>query len=217
MVGFTCVSYSKSTPGLAKPGFAKPGVKIGLIVGGEWNKIPIMSGHSKWKNIQRTKNATDAKRGKVFTKLANNITIATKKGGGDPDGNPSLRMAIDIAKKANMPKDNIDRAIKRGLGIGVGRHVEEVRYEGYAFGGIAVMVDVLTDNKNRATADIRLVFSRNGGSLGEPGSASYVFGSDPSNPSYKIPIENKEKFFSFVAELEELDDVSDVYHNGIIQ
>ncbi|WP_273850928.1 YebC/PmpR family DNA-binding transcriptional regulator [Guptibacillus spartinae] len=134
-----------------------------------------MAGHSKWKNIQRRKNAQDAKRGKVFMKLAKEIFVAAKQGGGDPETNPSLRLAIDKAKSSNMPNDNIDRAIKKATGDLDGVQYENVTYEGYGPGGAAIMVQLLTDNKNRAAADVRHAFSKNKGNMGENGCVSFLF------------------------------------------
>jgi YebC/PmpR family DNA-binding regulatory protein len=134
-----------------------------------------MSGHSKWATIKHKKGAADAKRGKIFTRLIKEITIAAKGGGGDPDGNPRLRTAILAAKAENMPADNIKRAIQRGTGELEGVNYEEITYEGYGPGGVAVIVDVLTDNKNRAVSEIRHAFSKNGGNLGESNSVSWMF------------------------------------------
>lgn len=134
-----------------------------------------MSGHSKWSTIKHKKGAADAKRGKIFTKLIKEIIVAARFGGGDPDGNARLRTAIAAAKSENMPKDNIERAIKKGTGELEGAHYEEFSYEGYAPGGVAVMVDIMTDNKNRTIADIRHIFSKNNGRLGETGCVSYLF------------------------------------------
>lgn len=134
-----------------------------------------MAGHSKFKNIERRKNAQDAKRGKIFMKAAKEIYIAAKQGGGDVDMNPSLRLAIDKAKATNMPNDNIDRAIKKATGNLEGANYEEVVYEGYGPGGVAVMVELLTDNKNRSAADIRHAFTKNNGNLGENGCVSFLF------------------------------------------
>ena len=134
-----------------------------------------MSGHSKWASIKHKKGAADAKRGQLFTKLIKEITAAAKAGGGDPDGNPRLRLAFAKAKEANMPKDNIEKAVKRGTGELPGIVYEEVLYEGYAPGGVAVLVEALTDNKNRTTAEIRNIFSRNGGNLGGSGSVAWIF------------------------------------------
>jgi YebC/PmpR family DNA-binding regulatory protein len=134
-----------------------------------------MSGHSKWATIKHKKGAADAKRGKAFTRLIKEITIAAKGGGGDPDGNPRLRTAILAAKAENMPADNIKRAIQRGTGELEGLSYEEIVYEGYGPGGVAIMVQVLTDNKNRAVSEIRHAFTKNNGNLGESGSVGYLF------------------------------------------
>ena len=133
-----------------------------------------MSGHSKWHNIQGRKNAQDAKRGKVFQKLSREIYMAAKSGGPDPSGNPTLRMVMDKARAANMPKTNIERAIKKAEGNS-DEHYDEITYEGYAPGGVAVLVEALTDNKNRTASDVRVAFTRNGGSLGATGSVAYMF------------------------------------------
>jgi YebC/PmpR family DNA-binding regulatory protein len=134
-----------------------------------------MSGHSKWATIRRKKGALDAKRGKLFTKLIKEITIAARDGGGDPNGNPRLRLAVDNAKSANMPADNIERAIKKATGELEGVHYEEFTYEGYAPAGIAVLVDVVTDNKKRTVAEVRHLFSKGGGNMGEVGSVAWMF------------------------------------------
>ncbi|MBP1047827.1 YebC/PmpR family DNA-binding transcriptional regulator [Enterococcus sp. BWM-S5] len=134
-----------------------------------------MAGHSKWKNIQGRKNAQDAKRGKIFQKLSREIYMAAKSGGIDPAMNPSLRLVIDKAKSANMPNDNIDRAIKKAGSSGDNEHYDEITYEGYGPGGSAVLVYALTDNRNRTGTNVRTAFNRNGGSLGESGSVSYMF------------------------------------------
>jgi YebC/PmpR family DNA-binding regulatory protein len=134
-----------------------------------------MAGHSKWANIQHRKGAQDKKRGKLFTKLIREISVAARAGGGDPDANPRLRLAIDKAKGQSMPKDNIERAVKRGSGEMDGTDYEEILYEGYGPGGVAVMVDCLTDNRNRTVADVRHLFSKFGGNLGADGSVSYLF------------------------------------------
>jgi YebC/PmpR family DNA-binding regulatory protein len=134
-----------------------------------------MAGHSKWANIKHKKAATDAKRGKIFTRLIKEITVAARMGGGDVGTNPRLRLAVDKALDANMPKDNIDRAIKRGCGELEGVNYEELRYEGYGIDGAAVMVDCLTDNKTRTVADVRHAFSKNGGNLGTDGSVAFQF------------------------------------------
>ncbi|MFC2329742.1 MAG: YebC/PmpR family DNA-binding transcriptional regulator [Treponema sp.] len=134
-----------------------------------------MSGHSKWATIKHAKGLADAKRGKLFTKFIKEISIAARMGGGDPNSNPRLRTAIIKARASNMPKDNIDRAIKKGTGELGAAVFEELVYEGYAAGGVAVMVEVLTDNKNRAAADVRNIFNKNGGNLGVTGSVSRMF------------------------------------------
>lgn len=134
-----------------------------------------MSGHSKWATIKRKKAAIDAKRGKIFTKLIKEITIAARHGGGDPSGNPRLRLAVDNAKSQNMPQDNIDRAIKKATGELEGVIYHELTYEGYGPAGVAVLVEVATDNKNRTVAEVRHLFSKNGGSLGEGGSVAWMF------------------------------------------
>jgi YebC/PmpR family DNA-binding regulatory protein len=134
-----------------------------------------MSGHSKWSSIKHKKGATDAKRGKIFTKLIKEITVVARTGGGDPDANPRLRTAIAAAKSENMPKDNIERAIKKGTGELEGVNYEESTYEGYGPGGAAVFIESVTDNKNRAVADIRHIFSKNGGNLGENGCVAWMF------------------------------------------
>lgn len=134
-----------------------------------------MAGHSKWAQIKRQKGAADAKRGQLFTKLGREITVAVRQGGPDPDGNPRLRMAIQRARDANMPMDTIERAIKRGTGAGEGASLEEVTYEGYGPGGAALLVEVLTDNRNRSVAEVRSVFTRGGGNLGESGCVAWLF------------------------------------------
>jgi len=134
-----------------------------------------MAGHSKWANIQHRKGAQDARRGKLFTKLIREITVSSRAAGGDPANNPRLRAAMDKALTANMSKDTIERAIKKGVGAGEGDNYEEIRYEGYGSGGIAVMVDCLTDNRVRTVADVRHAFSKAGGNLGTDGSVAYLF------------------------------------------
>ena len=134
-----------------------------------------MAGHSKWHNIQHRKGAQDAKRGKVFTKLIKEIVIAAKKGGGVLENNPSLRAIIDKSLAANMKRDTIENAVKRGSGDLEGDNYEEIRYEGYGLGGTAIMVDCLTDNKNRTVSDVRHAFSKHGGNLGTDGSVAYMF------------------------------------------
>ena len=134
-----------------------------------------MAGHSKWANIKHKKAAQDAKRGKIFTRLIKEITVASRMGGGDIDSNPRLRLAVDKAFEQNMPKDNVERAIKRGSGDLEGVNYEEIRYEGYGTAGAAVMVDCMTDNKMRTVADVRHAFSKHGGNLGTDGSVAFMF------------------------------------------
>jgi YebC/PmpR family DNA-binding regulatory protein len=135
-----------------------------------------MSGHSKWHSIKHKKAVVDARRGQQFTKLARAITVAAREGGGDPDGNPALALAVQKARDASMPKDNIERAIGKGTGAGVDAdRIETVLYEGYGPGGVALLIEALTDNRNRTGADIRHLLSKYGGNLGEPGSVSYLF------------------------------------------
>jgi YebC/PmpR family DNA-binding regulatory protein len=134
-----------------------------------------MAGHSKWANVQHRKNRQDAKRGKIFTRLIKEITVAARLGGGDPGSNARLRLAVDKAYGNNMPKDNVERAIKRGVGGLEGANYEEIRYEGYGIGGAAVMVDCMTDNKTRTVADVRHAFTKHGGNLGGEGSVAFLF------------------------------------------
>ena len=134
-----------------------------------------MSGHSKWANIKHRKAAADAKKGKVFTRLIKEITVAAKAGGGDPDSNPRLRLSLEKAREANMTKDSVTRAIQRGTGELEGVSYEEVRYEGYGVAGAAVMLDCLTDNRTRTVAEVRHAFTKNGGNLGSDGSVAYLF------------------------------------------
>ena len=134
-----------------------------------------MSGHSKWSTIKRKKGAVDAKRGQAFTRLIKEVTIAARMGGGNPEGNPRLRTAVAAAKAENMPKDNIERAIKKGTGELEGVNYEEFTYEGYGPAGVAVYVEIMTDNKNRTAADVRHIFSKNNGNLGENGCVAWMF------------------------------------------
>ena len=134
-----------------------------------------MSGHSKWHSIKHKKGALDAKRGKLFTKFIKELTVAARTGGGDPEGNARLRKAIADAKAGNMPNDTIDRAIRRGTGEEEGVNYEEITYEGYGPGGVALMIESMTDNRNRTVAEIRHIFSKNGGNLGETGSVGWMF------------------------------------------
>ncbi len=134
-----------------------------------------MAGHSKWANIKHKKAANDKKRGKIWTKLLREVTVAAKEGGGDIDCNPRLRLAVDKANQANVPRDTIDRAVKRGAGAGEGENYDEIRYEGYGPGGTAVIVDCMTDNRNRTASEVRHAFTKHGGNLGTDGSVAYLF------------------------------------------
>lgn len=172
-----------------------------------------MSGHSKWSTIKHKKAVVDAKRGKTFTKVARMIMIAVKEGNsGDPATNPTLRLAIDKAREANMPNDNIRRAIDRGLGKGSEGKMEEIVYEGYGVGGVGVIVKVLTDNRNRTSAEIKNIFDKNGGSLGAPGSVAYL---KTIEPTPKIALEGKDKDAAerLIETLDEHDDVVEVWSN----
>ncbi|MEJ2399110.1 MAG: YebC/PmpR family DNA-binding transcriptional regulator [Gammaproteobacteria bacterium] len=185
-----------------------------------------MAGHSKWANIKHRKAAQDAKRGKLFTKLIREITVSARVGGGDADSNPRLRTAIDKALAANMTRDTIDRAVKRGTGAGDTENYEEIRYEGYGVSGVAVMVDCLTDNRNRTVSDIRHAFTKTGGNLGTDGSVAYLF-SQRGILSYpaaevtmqaatevQLSLDDAEKVVRLVDMLEDLDDVQNVYTNA---
>ncbi len=134
-----------------------------------------MAGHSKWANIKHKKAANDKKRGKIWSKLIREVTVAAREGGGDPNANPRLRLAMDKAFGANMPKDTVDRAVQRGAGGADGENYDEIRYEGYGPGGTAVMVDCMTDNRNRTASEVRHAFTKHGGNLGTDGSVSYLF------------------------------------------
>ncbi len=134
-----------------------------------------MAGHSKWANIKHKKAANDKKRGKIWTKLLREVTVAAKEGGGEIETNPRLRLAVDKANAANVPRDTIDRAVKRGAGAGDGENYDEIRYEGYGPGGTAVIVDCMTDNRNRTAAEVRHAFTKHGGNLGTTGSVAFLF------------------------------------------
>ena len=183
-----------------------------------------MSGHSKWATIKRKKAATDSARGKVFTKIIKEITISARQGGGDPVGNPRLRLAISSAKAANMPQENITRGIKKGTGELEGVNYEEIMYEGYAPGGIAMLIESVTDNKNRTVAELRHTLSKNNGNLGESGSVSWMFERKGiiTIPSQNInedelmeiileagadDLKNEEEFFEVVTTLENFEKV----------
>lgn len=158
-----------------------------------------MSGHSKWAGIKHKKAAVDAKRSNAFTKLANNITVAARRGGGDINFNATLRTAVDTARKANMPKDNIDRAIKRGTGELGGASVEELVYEGFGPGNCAILVEALTDNRNRTGPDVRTIFTKNGGRFAEGGGVAYQF-SQKGVLRATLPVSGAEKFEELVIE-----------------
>lgn len=188
-----------------------------------------MSKHSHWATIKHKKDLKDAKRGQVFTKLAREITVAAQKGGPDPESNPTLRMAIEKAKQYSLPKDNVRRAIERGTGSAGGAAFQELTLEGYGPEGVAVVVEALTDNRNRTTAEIRRIFDRHGGSLGEQGSAAYIFraasrpatGSDtglkdPEKPLFEVKIEDRgaaERVLKLVNTLDDHNDVQNVLAN----
>lgn len=151
-----------------------------------------MAGHSKWSTIRHKKGAADAKRGKIFTKLIKEIMVATRMGGPDPNANARLRAAILAAKAENMPKDNIERAIKKGSGELEGESYEEFNYEGYGPGGVAILVDIMTDNRNRAASEVRYIFSKNGGNMGEAGCVAWMFDKKGSIVFSKEAVEEEE-------------------------
>lgn len=185
-------------------------------------QYPYMSGHSKWNNIKNKKAAEDNRKSKAFTQLAKNIAIAARSTGvGDPNENPSLRMAIEKARQANMPNENVQRAIHRGLGKGEGGALEEIVYEGYGHGGVGFLVVVRTDNKLRSGAEIRHLFETHGGSLGGPGSTMYLFHREGGEYAVSIPLdvtdpEVLEATRSLLHELETHDDVEAAYINATL-
>lgn len=171
-----------------------------------------MSGHSKWSTIKHKKGAADAKRGKIFTKLIKELMVSARMGGADPTGNPRLRAAVAAARAENMPKENIERAIKKGLGELDGSTYEEMTYEGYGPGGVAVLVDIMTDNRNRAVSDIRHIFSRNGGSLGEAGCVAWMFSKKGSLVFNKDKVSEEELMeVALEAGAEDVRDVGDQF------
>jgi YebC/PmpR family DNA-binding regulatory protein len=180
-----------------------------------------MSGHSKWSTIKHKKAAQDSKRGKVFGQISRQIRVAVKEGGGgDPNQNPSLRLALEKARAANIPKENINRAIERGLGkTAGGAQLSEVVYEGYGPGGVGVMVWAITDNRNRTGAEIRNIFEKAGGSLGQPGSAAYMFAHEAEGKvivKVPLPIDDestKQRILALIETLEEHDDIELVVSN----
>ena len=174
-----------------------------------------MSGHSKWANIKRKKEVSDSKKGKMFSKMSKLISVAAKSGA-DPESNPKLRLAVERAKEARMPKENIDRAIAKGSGQGGTNEFFETVYEGFGPNGEAFYIRALTDNLNRTVAEIRNIFSKHGGSMGGLGSTSYIFLPDPENPSYTIKIDDRGlagKLESLLEEIDDHDDVQDVFVN----
>jgi len=186
-----------------------------------------MSGHSKWAQIKRAKGANDIARGRLFTKIGKEIHVAVKQGGTDAAGNPRLRDAIAKAKRENMPGDNIQRIIKKAGGDGGGADYMALVYEGYGVGGVAVLVEALTDNKNRTAGEVRAAFEKNGGSLGVSGSVSFMFERDLEEtdggdireiwaPTYKIPVPpvHEKQFEKMLDALDECDDVQEVWHNA---
>ncbi len=192
-------------------------VQVSGIFSAESVNIHSMSGHNKWSKIKHQKGIADARRSAVFSKLSRRITIAARDGGGDPDNNPSLALMIEKAKSANMPKDNIERAIKRGTGeLQGGAGIVEVTYEGYAPLGVALIIKAVTDNKNRTVAEIRNLLERSGGSLGTSGSASYIFDKD-FNPSFTVPLSGDDyaKVSKLVEVLNDHPDVVEVYANHV--
>jgi len=176
-----------------------------------------MSGHSKWANIKRQKSINDAKRSKIFSKLSRVITIAARTGGGDPASNPSLRLAVEKAKEARMPKENVDKAIRKGAGTDTGgSDYHEAVYEGYGPNGEAFYIKAITDNKNRTVAEIRNIFGKYGGSLGGAGSTAYIFIPDPENPIFEIEVlgeGQKDILIKLLEDLDEHDDIQDIYFN----
>ena len=167
-----------------------------------------MSGHSKWATIKRKKGAADAKRGKIFTQLIRELTMASKLGGADPDSNPRLRLAVDKARAQNMPKDNIERAIKRGSGAIEGEEYEEIRYEGYGPAGVAVIVETLTDNRNRTVGEVRHLFGKYGGNLGASGCVSFMF-DRKGILSYEVRGADRERLVEAAIEADALDVVEE--------
>lgn len=176
-----------------------------------------MSGHSKWSQIKRKKAVTDIRRGKLFSKIAKMISVAARVGGGDADSNPKLRLAIDKARAVNMPKDNIERAIKRGRGEGVAR-LEEVKYEAYGPAGVALIIEGITDNKNRTISEIKHILSSHGGKLAEKGSVEWSFERKGTDwiPKYPIKVEDsklRRQLEDLFKALDESDDVQEIYSN----
>lgn len=175
-----------------------------------------MSGHSKWATIKRDKAVNDAKKSKIFSKLSNAISVAAKRGGGDPDANSTLRLVLEKAREARMPKENIEKAINKGLGKSGADGFEEIVYEGYGPHGVAFLIYTLTDNRNRTVSEIRNIFNKKGGSLGTLGSTAYIFSPDPKNPNFYIDIEDPNAgrvLTELYEELEDHDDIQEVHTN----
>lgn len=177
-----------------------------------------MSGHSHWSTIKHKKGAADAKRGKVFSRLSHLISIAAREKGGDPDSNPKLRLAIEKAREANMPNENIERAIKKGTGELEGVRIEEVTYEAYGPAGIALIIEVITDNKNRTLAEVKHILSRFGGKIAEVGSVKYLFDRQGAEWVPKYPIESvseatQKQIERLFEALDDNDDVHEIYSN----
>ncbi len=175
-----------------------------------------MSGHSKWANIKRKKEVTDAKKSKIFSKMSKLLSVAARDGGSDPDSNPKLRVIVEKAKEARMPKENIERAIAKGSGDGGANEFLEVTYEGFGPNGEAFYIRGLTDNVNRTVSEIRNIFSKHNGSLGGQGSTAYIFQPDPENPLFTSQIDDlavAAKLESLLEDLDDHDDVQDVFVN----
>ncbi len=175
-----------------------------------------MSGHSKWSKVKRQKEINDPKKSRAFSIISKKIQACSREHGPSLDTNPTLRTLVDEARSINMTNEKIERAINKGAGIGDEGSLTDVRYEGYGPGGVAVLVLASTDNNNRTVSEIRKLFKDSGGSLGEPGSAAFVFGSDAHHPSFATPLssDNKGNFENLIEQLEENDDVTDVFHNA---
>lgn len=177
-----------------------------------------MSGHSKWANIKRGKSVNDAKKSQTFTKMSRLITVAAKKGGGDPDANAALRLAIEKAKFAKMPKENIDRAIAKGTGQGQDSGLEEVVYEAFGPESGAILIHGVTDNKNRTVSELKFILAKHHGSLGSPGSTSYIFKGETKEPTFFVELDAsaKERVQTLLAELDDHDDIQELFTNYLL-
>lgn len=176
-----------------------------------------MAGHNKWSKIKHKKAVKDPRKSKIFSQLSRQIQVAVRKGGADPKTNPQLRSIIEEAKAANLPKENIQRAIDKGLGKDKTGPQENITLEGYGPAGVAFLIHAATNNRNRTVQEIRNLFDHQGGSLGKPGSAAYIFNNDPLHPSFKHPVTNpteKSKLQDLIKALEEHEDVTEFYHNA---